>query len=305
MSTTGEKALQAAVTVRTTAGPRSPGGGATVPAPATGAADDRPTPEQPAHRPGSDDAVAARTAALFAELAQEEDPGQRALLQQRIATLNLPMARSIARRYRGRGEDLEDLEQVAAVGLMKAIEGYDPTLGREFVVFAVPTVSGQIKRHFRDRSWSIRPPRRLQELRPRLSAARTELEQDLGRSPTVSEIAARLGVDVEEVGECMAAAEDYRLHSLDELVADAEGSSLSVLDTLGEVDAALETVVDHVTLAPLLTSLPERDARLLTLRFQEGWTQSRIGEELGVSQMQVSRLLQAVLRRLRTAMEAA
>ncbi|WP_432574364.1 SigB/SigF/SigG family RNA polymerase sigma factor [Kineococcus sp. SYSU DK005] len=305
MSTTGEKALQAAVAVGTTAGPRSPGDGATVPAPATGAADDRPTPQQPVHRPGSDDAVAARTAALFDELAEEEDSGERARLQQRIATLNLPMARSIARRYRGRGEDLEDLEQVAAVGLMKAIEGYDRTVGREFVVFAVPTVSGQIKRHFRDRSWSIRPPRRLQELRPRLSAARTELEQDLGRSPTVSEIAARLGVDAEEVGECMAAAEDYRLHSLDELVADAEGSSLSVLDTLGEVDAALETVVDHVTLAPLLTSLPERDARLLTLRFQEGWTQSRIGEELGVSQMQVSRLLQAVLRRLRTAMEAA
>ncbi|NAZ87046.1 SigB/SigF/SigG family RNA polymerase sigma factor [Kineococcus indalonis] len=249
--------------------------------------------------------MAAETAALFAALGAEEDPAERARLQERIATLNLPMARSIARRYRGRGEDLEDLEQVAAVGLMKAIEGYDPSLGREFVVFAVPTVSGQIKRHFRDRSWSIRPPRRLQELRPRLSAARTDLEQDLGRSPTVSEIAARLGVDVEEVSECMAAAEDYRLHSLDELVSDTEGSSLSVLDTLGEVDAALETVVDHLTLAPLLTSLPERDARLLALRFQEGWTQSRIGEELGVSQMQVSRLLQSVLQRLRTAMEAA
>ncbi|WP_432492442.1 SigB/SigF/SigG family RNA polymerase sigma factor [Kineococcus auxinigenes] len=249
--------------------------------------------------------VRERTAELFAALAEQDDPAERARLQERITTLNLPMALSIAHRYRGRGEDLEDLQQVAAVGLVKAVEAYDPALGREFAVFAVPTVSGELKRHFRDKGWSIRPPRRLQELRPRLSSARTELEQDLGRSPSISEVAAHLGVDVEEVSECMAATEQYHLHSLDELVAGADGTRPSLLDTLGDLDAALESTADHLTLAPLLASLPERDRRLLVLRFERGWTQSRIAEDLGVSQMQVSRLLQALLSRLRTAMDPA
>ncbi len=250
-------------------------------------------------------AVQAETAELFSALAAEEDPAERARLQQRITTLNLPVAASIARRYRGRGEDPEDLHQVAALGLLKAVEAYDPTLGREFIVFAVPTISGEVKRHFRDKGWSIRPPRRLQELRPRLGAARSELEQDLGRSPTVSEVAAHLGVDVDEVSECLAATDQYRLHSLDQHVDDSQGSGTSVLDTLGDLDAALESTVDHLTLAPLLARLPERDRRMLTLRFEHGWTQARIAEDIGVSQMQVSRLLQDVLRRLRAAMDPA
>ncbi|WP_337063368.1 SigB/SigF/SigG family RNA polymerase sigma factor [Kineococcus sp. G2] len=249
-------------------------------------------------------AVQERTAELFAALAGEDDPAERARLHERIATLNLPMALHIARRYRGRGEELEDLQQVAAVGLMKAVQSYDPSLGRDFAVFAVPTISGEVKRHFRDKGWSIRPPRRLQELSPRVSAARRELEQESGQAPTISQVAQRLGVDVDEVSECLAATEQYRLHSLDELVA-GDGSRTSVLDTLGDVDAALEATVDHLTLAPLLASLPERDARVLSLRFEHGWTQSRIAEDIGVSQMQVSRLLQGILKRLRTAMEPA
>ncbi|MCI2237413.1 SigB/SigF/SigG family RNA polymerase sigma factor [Paenibacillus sp. TRM 82003] len=250
-------------------------------------------------------AVQQRTAELFTALAGEESPDERARLHERIATLNLPMALHIARRYRGRGEELEDLQQVAAVGLMKAVQSYDPSLGRDFAVFAVPTISGEVKRHFRDKGWSIRPPRRLQELSPRVSAARRELEQESGRAPTISQVAQRLGVDVDEVSECLAATEQYRLHSLDELVAGGDDSRTSVLDTLGDVDAALESTVDRLTLAPLLASLPERDARVLSLRFEQGWTQNRIAEEIGVSQMQVSRLLQGILKRLRTAMEPA
>ncbi|NAZ74923.1 SigB/SigF/SigG family RNA polymerase sigma factor [Kineococcus sp. T13] len=251
-------------------------------------------------------ALRQETAELFEALAGEGDPAVRSRLQERIAELNLPMATSIARRYRGRGEDEDDLQQVAALGLVKAIEHYDPALGREFVVFAVPTISGELKRHFRDRGWSIRPPRRLQELAPRLRAARADLEQDLGRAPTVSEVATHLQVDVDEISECLAAGDHYRLHSLDDLIssgsAGSGGSQLSVLDTLGELDADLEATVDHLALAPLLASLSDRDARLLTLRFQHGWTQSRIAEDLGVSQMQVSRLLKDVLARLRSAM---
>ena len=257
--------------------------------------------ERPAER-ADHAALRQETAELFEALAGEADPAARSRLQERIATLNLPMATSIARRYRGRGEDEDDLQQVAALGLVKAIEHYDPALGREFVVFAVPTISGELKRHFRDRGWSIRPPRRLQELAPRLRAARADLEQELGRAPTVSEVATHLQVDVDEISECLAAGDHYRLHSLDDLVAGSTGSQLSLLDTLGELDADLEATVDHLALAPLLASLSDRDARLLTLRFQHGWTQSRIAEDLGVSQMQVSRLLKDVLARLRSAM---
>ncbi|WP_432523387.1 SigB/SigF/SigG family RNA polymerase sigma factor [Kineococcus sp. SYSU DK006] len=268
-----------------------------------GAHDERPA-ERPAER-ADHAALRQETAELFEALAGEDDPAARSRLQERIAELNLPMATSIARRYRGRGEDEDDLQQVAALGLVKAIEHYDPALGREFVVFAVPTISGELKRHFRDRGWSIRPPRRLQELAPRLRAARADLEQDLGRAPTISEVATHLQVDVDEISECLAAGDHYRLHSLDDLIssgAAGTGSQLSLLDTLGELDADLEATVDHLALAPLLASLSDRDARLLTLRFQHGWTQSRIAEDLGVSQMQVSRLLKDVLARLRSAM---
>ncbi|GAB7193638.1 SigB/SigF/SigG family RNA polymerase sigma factor [Kineococcus sp. NUM-3379] len=242
------------------------------------------------------------TARLLAEMAQVASCEERRPLRDEVIRLNMPVATSIAMRYRGRGESVDDLVQVALLGLVKAVDGFDPGRGRDFLAYAVPTISGEVKRHFRDRGWDIRPPRRIQELRAGVEAAQEVLVQRLDRSPTVSEVARYLEVDIEEVTECLASVELYHVRSVDQQV-DSAGE-LSLAETLGAPDPQLEHVVDSVSLRPLLRQLSPRDKRILSLRFDQGWTQSQIAQDVGVTQMQVSRLLTQVLAKLRRQLDA-
>lgn len=235
---------------------------------------------------------------LVERAAAAPEPERRRLLDE-VVLLNLPVARSIASRYRDRGEPLEDLVQVASLALVKAARGYEPGRGRGFLPYAVPTITGELRRHFRDRGWDVRPPRRVQELRLAVGNAVQELSQEIGRSPTVAELSERLDVDQEDVIETLAASQGYSATSLDAPVDGEEGVSLG--DTLGCEDDDLDRVVDCLAVEPLLASLPPRDRHILCLRFYRGWTQSQIAEDIGVTQMQVSRLLSRALARLRKA----
>jgi len=198
------------------------------------------------------------------------------------------LAEFLARRFVNRGEPLDDLRQVALVGLLKAVERFDPHRGLQFSSFATPTITGELKRHFRDRGWAVRVPRRVQELHLQLDRTTAVLSQELGRPPTPAEIAARAGVTEEDVLEGMEAGSLYRLQSIDGQ-ADDEAPSPSA--RLGEADEELEAVEDRVVVEELLRELPEREQRIVYLRFFEGLTQSEIAAEVGISQMHVSRLL--------------
>jgi len=200
---------------------------------------------------------------------------------------HLGLARALARRYAGRGESIEDLQQVATVGLLKAVERFDPGRGLSFTTFAVPTITGEIKRHFRDRTWATRVPRALQELALRLTDSVRELNQELGRSPSIAEIAARLGVDQELVLEAMEVSRSYTASSLD-APTDDDGGGVSRVDrVMGDVDAGYEAVEQQMTVDHLLSTLSERDRTIVTLRFFENMTQSEIAEQVGISQMHV------------------
>jgi RNA polymerase sigma-B factor len=199
------------------------------------------------------------------------------------------LAEALARRMSHRGETHDDLRQVALVGLLKAVERFDPEHGVRFTSFATPTILGELKRHFRDRGWAVRVPRRVQELNLEVREATGTLTQELGRSPTTGEIAARIGVDLEDVIESMESGGLYRLASLDATATsddDWEPSSWLAVD-----DKALLDTEDRVTVEELLGLLPEREQRIMHLRFFEGLTQSEIAAQVGVSQMHVSRLL--------------
>jgi RNA polymerase sigma-B factor len=221
-------------------------------------------------------------------------------LRGQIVARHMGLARRIARRYANRGEALEDLEQAALVGLVKAINGFDPLLGRDFLAYARPTMTGEIKRHFRDLTWAVRVPRKFQEGRIELSQATSALSQRLGRQPVMRELADELRISMDELAELMAASAAYRALSLN--MPDGPGEAWSIADRLGAVDDALDAVVDRESLRPLLDKLPPRKLRLLLLRFFGNLTQAQIAAELGVSQMQVSRLLSATLAQLRAAM---
>jgi RNA polymerase sigma-B factor len=255
------------------------------------------------HNTAQDDELRCETVRMLAELRRCPDDGRRQRLRHRLVVVNLPVATSIAMRYRSRGANLEDLVQAANLGLVKAVNGFDPKRGNEFMAYAVPTIAGEVKRYFRDQGWDIRPPRRVQELRPEVERASADLTQELGRSPRVSEIAEHLGVGEEDVIECISSADIYRLSSLDAPIGDAE--HLAVADTLGGPDPALAKVDDLMTLRVLLNELSQRDRRILALRFFRGWTQAQIAGEIGVTQMQVSRLITKVLARLKAGMTAA
>ncbi|MBI4943813.1 MAG: SigB/SigF/SigG family RNA polymerase sigma factor [Actinobacteria bacterium] len=258
----------------------------------------------PSHRHTSTDEARQReTAAVVALLQECTDPDELARLRQRLVVLNVPVATSIALRYRSRGEAVEDLVQAAHLGLVKAVNGFDADRGHDFLAYAVPTISGEVKRHFRDQGWDIRPPRRVQELRGEVEKASSELTQTLGRSPRISEIAAHLGASEDDVVECVASADLYHVHSLDAPVGGAE--DLNVGDTLGDVDPLLGQIDDVLSVRPLMDRLPPRDRRILALRYFSGWTQQQIAEDVGVTQMQVSRLITKALRRLREGLEAA
>jgi RNA polymerase sigma-B factor len=241
-----------------------------------------------------------RDADLFAALAEapEED---RTRLRNDLVEKHLPLVEHCARRFGNRGEPLDDLVQVGTIGLIKAVDRFDLGRGVEFSTYATPTIIGEIKRHFRDKGWAIRVPRRLQELRMAISTATSDLSQELGRSPTPREVAERIGAEVEDVLEGLESAHAYATMSLD--AERGDGSAPSLLDGLGVEDAGLDHVEIRESLRPLLEGLPERERRILVLRFFAQKTQSQIAADLGISQMHVSRLLARTLDRLRTSIE--
>lgn len=238
-----------------------------------------------------------RTAALLRQAARTTGAERDALLEQ-VIVANIPVAHSLAHRYLNRGQPVEELEQVACLALTRAVQGFNPDLGDDLLVFAVPTILGELKRHFRAASWSVRPPRRLQEMRPRLVAAEEELTQRLGHPPTAAEVAEALDCSEEEVSEARSCGELSQAASLDEPVS-ATGSALGEL--LPTTDTGFEQSEAVVLLGPACRELKERDRRILQLRFYEQYTQQQIADELGVTQVQVSRLLQRILRDLRSA----
>ncbi|GFG55808.1 B/F/G family RNA polymerase sigma-70 factor [Mycolicibacterium agri] len=212
----------------------------------------------------------------------------------------LPLADHIARRFSNRGEPVEDLVQVARVGLVNAVKRYDADNGADFLAFAIPTMMGEVRRHFRDHGWAVKVPRRLKELNAQLNWCREELFQRLGRAPTASEIAAELGIDREEVVQAQIASSAYSTLSSDTpAFAGDEDEGRSLASTFGDVDANLDKVLDIHTVRPLLAALPEREQTILKLRFFENMTQSQIARRVGISQMHVSRLLAKSLATLR------
>src|SRR3990170_183657 len=238
------------------------------------------------------------TQQMLQKLAGADSEHVRECLCDEIVLLNMPVAQSIARRYRRRGAEFDDLTQVAYLGLVKAVDRYNPDGASHFLAFAVPTITGEVKRFFRDYCWAIRPTRRIQEVQHAIASCQPELTQLLGRSPTVPELAEELGVDQNHVMEALASDGYFNLVSLD-MPAGWEDSSRSLADEVGEDDWHLSWVENHELLAPALEKLSEREKRLLWLGFEKGWKQTQIAADLGISQMQVSRLLSALLQRLR------
>ena len=257
--------------------------------------------EPPPPLPRSEHSAPDRTRAreLFERLATlpHDDP-ERARIRATLVELHLPLVEYLARRFRNRGEWLDDLTQVATIGLIKSIDRFDLERGVEFSTYATPTIVGEIKRHFRDKGWAVRVPRRLQELKLSLTKAIGELAQREGRAPTVSELAAHLQMSEEEVLEGLESANAYSTVSLDAPDSGDEDAP-AVADSLGMVDEALEGVEYRESLKPLLERLPPREKKILLLRFFGNMTQSQIAAELGISQMHVSRLLARTLTQLR------
>lgn len=232
--------------------------------------------------------------------ARRAEPEVAHRIENEVVCLNMPLARQLANRYGGRGIPLDDLQQVAYLGLVKAVHRFQPERNRDFPGYAVPTIRGELRKHFRDAGWVVRPPRRIQELQAKAWSVETELAQELGRMPTHEEVGERLGVGVEEVREANAADGCFTPSSLD---APAPGGHSPLNDQQGEEDPAFATAEANVVLAPLVRRLGRRDRRILELRFFRGWTQEQIGEEVGVTQMQVSRLLSRILTDLRCGLE--
>jgi RNA polymerase sigma-B factor len=250
-----------------------------------------------ATRPGSEaESVAQSLLALLADLpADSPDHGR---VRDRIIEHYLPLATYLARRFRNRGEQLDDLVQVANLGLIKSVDGYDAGHGTAFSSYAIPMILGELKRHFRDKGWDIRVPRRIQELRLEITRATGDLAQRLGRSPTVADLAEHLGVREEDIVEGLDSAHAYRALSL-QSPAPGDESSTGLADLMGTVDRQMEQVEDREALRPLIARLPQREQRIIALRFFGNMTQSQIAADLGISQMHVSRLLSHALGVLR------
>ena len=241
----------------------------------------------------------ARARELFARLNElPEGSTERKQIRDELVQMHLPLVEHLARRFRNRGEPLDDLTQVATIGLIKSVDRFDTERGVEFSTYATPTVIGEIKRHFRDKGWAVRVPRRLQELRLSLTSATSELSQRNRRSPTVAELAEYLKISEEEVLEGLESANAYSTLSLD-VSEGGDEDSPAVADSLGSEDEALEGVEYRESLKPLLEQLPPREKKILLLRFFGNMTQSQIAEEIGISQMHVSRLLARTLEQLR------
>lgn len=234
---------------------------------------------------------------LLEQAVATTDEVERKRLHDEIIVINSGIAHAIAARYRGRGVGSDDLTQIAFLGMWKAIQRFDPSFGRDFLSYAVPTIKGEIKRYFRDNGWVIRPPRRIQEIQGKVSAALEELTQDLGRSPKPSEVAQFLEVPLEDIVEALSTDGCFTPTSLDTPVGAEDSGTLGELISGDEED--MSAAEARVMLAPAVRSLSERDQRILYLRFFKQWTQEQIAQEIGVTQMQVSRLLGRILKDLR------
>ncbi|MET8425894.1 RNA polymerase sigma factor SigF [Nocardia sp. NPDC004860] len=236
---------------------------------------------------------------LFAELAAAApESGRRAALRTELINRCIPLADHIARKFSGRGEPFDDLTQVARVGLVHAVDRFDISRGSNFLSFAVPTIMGEVRRYFRDNTWAMRVPRRVKETHLRIGSAIDALSQQLGRSPTAKEIAAALEIDADEVTQAVIAGNAYQPSSID-AVSVGRDTEASLLDTLGEEESQFDRVEEYVAIRPLLAGLPERERRILTMRFFESMTQTQIAQQMGISQMHVSRILSKTLARLR------
>jgi RNA polymerase sigma-B factor len=253
------------------------------------------------HRPG--DPPVATEQLLSARRRLPVGHPDRNVLRARAITDNLPLADRLAWRYAGRGERFDDLRQVAALALVTAVDGYDPDRSTPFVGYAVPTIIGALKRHFRDTAWSMRVPRSTQELLLDIRAAVSHLTQLRGRSPTSVELADHLRVNIDVLRAAVTAAQVYRPPSLNETVGGHDGAEL--VDQVGAVDPHYAFVDDHLALRSLVAALTPRQRRILTLRFYEEMTQARIAAEIGVTQMHVRRLLRQALAQLRVGLLAA
>jgi len=220
-------------------------------------------------------------------------------LREHVIGEYMSYARYVARRFHLRGEPAQDLNQVAYLGLVKAVDNFDPDYGTTFITYATPIISGEIKRHFRDTTWDVHVPRHMQELSATVRAAQQELAQRLGTTPTAEEVGAYLGLPAEEIVEAYEAVAAYHAASLDVPVALADGDGAALGDLLGAEDPGIDKVVNREALKPLLQELTGREKRILLMRFFRNMSQTEIGDELGVSQMQVSRLLTQILDRLR------
>jgi RNA polymerase sigma-B factor len=270
--------------------------------------------ERATTRTRNDRVRAQRTSEIFTELATlapaapgeapPEAAARRAALVDEVVLVNLGVADAVAMRYAARGVASDDLLQVARLALVRAVHGFD--LGRDcdFLAYAVPSITGAVKRHFRDLAWTVRPPRRVQEAQLQLNNARPVMQQRLGREPTVPEIAAHLCLDEETVIEALAADSCFTPDSLDRPVDDGEGG-LDLSGCIGSADPGYALSEQRTVLAPLIKALPDRDRKVLELRFVEGLTQREVGQRIGVTQMQVSRILARILGQMRVAFEGA
>ncbi|MFR9751441.1 RNA polymerase sigma factor SigF [Nocardia sp. 004] len=239
---------------------------------------------------------------LFVELAAlaQDDPRREALRTELIDRC-LPLAEHIARKFSGRGESFEDLLQIARVGLLAAVDRFDPTRGATFLSFAVPTIMGEVRRHFRDYAWSVRVPRRLKEIQSTIGPAVETLSQRLGRVPRAREVAEELGVDLAEVTQALIARNAYKTSSIDAAsdTDEAESGGPSLLDSLGTEDPDFGIVDNYLAVKPLLAALPDREKQVLAMRFFDSMSQEQIARQIGCSQMQVSRILAKTLKSLR------
>lgn len=238
-----------------------------------------------------------RTRVLLAQAQEATSEPERIEVLDEVVRINMPVARTLAAPYAGRGIPLEDLEQVAFMALVKAARGYQPDRAGDFLAYAVPTIRGEVKKHFRDHGWTVRPPRRIQELQAEVIRTRSELEQSTGHEPDMAEIASSIGEPVEEVAEAMAADGCFSPSSLDQPVRSESGTSLGEL--VVSEDPGFEAAEARAMLASAIATLGERDRKILRMRFFDGLTQKEIGREIGVTQMQVSRLLTRILADLR------
>jgi RNA polymerase sigma-B factor len=261
---------------------------------------DRRTPSAGHHRERRDRAE--RTEEVLARLDDEHCERRRAELIDELIRLNMPVARSIAVRYRRRGIAAEDLEQVAYLALVRVAHSYDHSSGHDFLSYAVPSIRGEVRRHFRDVGWMVRPPRRVQELQGRIATVQSELSSELGHPPTPAELADELDEPADDVQEALAANGCFTPTSLDQVV--HEDAAVSLADALGEEEVGLAAAEARVVLAPALRRLGERDRTIVRMRFFAQRTQQEIADEIGVTQMQVSRLLSRICRDLREDVES-